>query len=616
MREYLYGFLFCLVSIGIFMRGLFFDESFYVIEAVIFLVFLIYLFYLLYSKRMIPTIPALLFIIPITCTVFLIISDINRIGTLQEVLRYSAYACFFFMLYSVRKEKKIAQAMEISIIWLGLTISVLSLLVYCRWVPFNSWIVNNRIGGPLEYPNSYGALMGAFFIYTLYLVVNKAAQQKKVLLSISMFSFLVQLFLSGSLGGVGVTIFVLIVSLFFISSSKQMLALYYSVINCVAGLLVYSVRDFPIIMFALFLLLAFSMPYVLAKGSGYLVSKKNLFPIWLIPGTLFILVITSVMGLQLYKQPTAIERIQMSKDAFRIIVQHPLGSGGNSWEMLYSAYQSYPYIASKLHNGYLNFIVDWGIVGAAVGIVIIVFMIKLGYHNKIQFSLPSILFCTVILLHATIDFTLTYGSVWFLVCWQLCLAIQPFNNKETTKKRVLLAPIILFTCFTLLMSSKLAYAELLNKQWSSDLSVTEATALLERGIKANPYDPELQRRVGALYARVFVMTEKEDYKKKALHYLQSSENLQPFNSELKLQLAESYKLLQEKDKLLNLLIRGIELDPFQKAFYNQAFEVINQLDQTEKVNKLEQKITRQYEQAKEGWKNMYLPDRYNAKGFN
>lgn len=614
MKDYLFGILFLILLIGIFTNGLFFDYDFYLFETVILVIFIVYMSNLLLRKKEIPILPIIVFIIPLLCLLYIFIPNNNLLGTYQELLRFSSYAAFFSLLYLISRDKKINAAMENSVVWLGLIISIMSLFVYCGWIPFESWLTSTRLGGPFEYPNSYGAIMGAFFIYSLFCLVNKSNPKENILLSISTFSFMVNLLLSNSTGAIGITIIVFLLSLFFIRGEKQYFTILLFFLNSGLALCIYLLRDYTLVMFIIFFVLAFLSIYIIKKIKSLNLIKFGNISSWIIP-TILILVSTSLFWFfKLHKQPTAIERIQMSKDAFNIFLNHPLGLGGNSWEMVYSSYQSYPYISSELHNGYLDFIVNWGVLGIiAVSLLIFVF-VKVCLKNNKYLSTPSILFCSVILLHSALDFTLAYGSVCFLLCWHLSLAIKPESKTLTTNNRMTFIPIILLSLFATIISSKFAYAEFLNSQWSSDLKVESALVLLEKGRNANPYDPEIQRRTGALYTRLYVLTQQKELKEKALYYLQKSESLQPNNSELKLRLLDNYKSLQEKEELIYLAIRGIKSDPFQKVFYEEALSTIEEIEGKD-ITKIKNEITQLLEHNTQRWKNTNLTENYNAKNF-
>lgn len=614
MKDYLFGILFLVLFIGIVTNGLFFDQHFYVFETVILVAFIVYMIHLLLRKKELPLLPLIVFIIPFLCLLYIFIPNNNLLGTYQEFLRFSSYASFFCLLYFISRDKKMNDAMENSVVWLGFIISIMSVVVYCGWIPFESWLTSNRLGGPLQYPNSYGAIMGAFFMYSLFRLVHTSNAKENILLAISTFSFMVNLLLSNSTGAIGVTILVFLLSLFFVQGEKQYFTILLFLLNSGLALCVYLLKDYTLIMIISFFALAFLSIYSVEKIKRLNFIKFGKISSWMIPTILLFVSACLVWFFKLHKQPTAIERIQMSKDALDIFLNHPLGLGGNAWETIYSSYQSYPYISNELHNSYFDFIVNWGISGILVVCVLIVVFAKFCLHNKQALSIPSILFCSVILLHAALDFTLAYGSVWLLLCWHIALAIKLEHKTVTTNNRMIIIPVVLLSLFATIFSSKFAYAEFLNAQWSSDLKVESALALLEKGEKANPYDPEIQRRTGALYTRLYVLTQEDEFKEQALDYLQKSESLQPGNSELKLRLLENYKALQEKEEVLHLAIRGIKSDPFQKAFYEEALSTIEEMEGKD-MTKTKNEITQLLEYHTQRWENTNLPENYNAKNF-
>ncbi|MFD1903705.1 O-antigen ligase family protein [Paenibacillus rhizoplanae] len=68
-----------------------------------------------------------------------------------------------------------------------------------------------------------------------------------------------------------------------------------------------------------------------------------------------------------FKQHSVLERFTFYKDAMKVVKDYPiLGSGGGGWASLYEEYQNNPYISRQVHNFFLQYLIEVGIVGFIV----------------------------------------------------------------------------------------------------------------------------------------------------------------------------------------------------------------------------------------------------------
>ncbi|QWU15489.1 O-Antigen ligase [Paenibacillus sophorae] len=116
---------------------------------------------------------------------------------------------------------------------------------------------------------------------------------------------------------------------------------------------------------------------------------------------------------------TVAARGLMYRDALRFAAEAPwLGRGGETWRSAYLAVQSRPYVGSQVHSGYLDLLLNVGVIGAAAAAISLAaagWLIKTHARRL----LPPFL---VIVLHGAVDFDWSYGLFWLLLFWLPALA--------------------------------------------------------------------------------------------------------------------------------------------------------------------------------------------------
>lgn len=121
---------------------------------------------------------------------------------------------------------------------------------------------------------------------------------------------------------------------------------------------------------------------------------------------------------------TADARAVIYRDALRLAREQPwLGQGGETWRSLYLAVQSQPYVGSRTHSGYLDIVLDVGVAGLAAIILLIIApgLYRLRRHPHL-FAAYAVLAA-----HAAADFDWSYSLVWMLLFWLPAL-VEPSSR--------------------------------------------------------------------------------------------------------------------------------------------------------------------------------------------
>ncbi|MFK0525594.1 O-antigen ligase family protein [Paenibacillus illinoisensis] len=111
---------------------------------------------------------------------------------------------------------------------------------------------------------------------------------------------------------------------------------------------------------------------------------------------------------------TGLSRLRMWRDALELWSGAAwLGHGGDTWRSMFRAIQSSPYVGGEVHNGLIDIALDTGL----IGLIIICAWFAFTIRNTVKYAaclVPSML---VFVLHGTIDFDWSFTLVWMLFIW-------------------------------------------------------------------------------------------------------------------------------------------------------------------------------------------------------
>lgn len=121
-----------------------------------------------------------------------------------------------------------------------------------------------------------------------------------------------------------------------------------------------------------------------------------------------------------FRPETASARAAMYADAAELLRRSPwLGQGGDTWRHAFRSIQSQPYVGSEVHSGYLDLALDLGLIGLAVALLWLGVM-AIPLLRTRSALLPPYL---ALLMHSAVDFDLSYGLVWLLLLWAAAIGI-------------------------------------------------------------------------------------------------------------------------------------------------------------------------------------------------
>jgi|GEM_PF-5225202 len=462
----------------------------------------------------------------------------------------------------------------------------------------------HRFESYIEYPNTFAVIIGALFFYSFYASFLSQDRLMTLFLRAPLALQLFMLFGSESRGALVIFFVIGVFSLFLFCTNKQLKILASAIIILFEALLMYwlYLSQYEIY-FIMMILLSFGINSVLPVMFNRIKVMRPM-PRFLIPlgllmmmgtGLWVILTNHSILSVLPENISSKLSRLNQLnslesrgvfyEDALALVKQAPLiGSGAGTWETTYYVVQSYPYQSKESHNGYLDFMMDVGLLGTVIIFIVFGFIIYCIFKKLKEEDRFIFVPVAYILAHSLMDFNFAYGFIWFLLIWLISpfvhmtgtLENQRFSqlNQSIVKKGVII--IIAVMSLTVLIVSFRFNAATQAERTQPSLSGAMRNAEL------NPFNPSYRMNVLLLDAPN--MTQ-EDF----LNEGEAILALEPENAELYSQLALLYNRFDLLEEALGLLIDAAEYDPYHHTHLEITGDLALRLyHDTEEENMLKQ----------------------------
>lgn len=310
-----------------------------------------------------------------------------------------------------------------------------------------------------------------------------------------------------------------------------------------------------------------------------------------------------------FKQHSVLERITFYKDAIKVVKDYPiLGAGGGGWSSLYEHYQNNPYTSRQVHNFFLQFLIEVGIVGFIVFMSFILYIFYKyirGYVKRDKDDFENGFFYLIIalsiLIHSLLDFNMSYAFMGILVFLGLAGMATVMDSKQLRRNwnkaglrlgyltiLSIGALFLVFLSISYIGSSNTALKARNLVGYSN--SYEEIKTPLMETLKKRPNHPESVLYLSSLDQQVFSQTQDEQYLDEAYSVLTRALKDEPYNKSILIQLAGYYDLKGQSD-----LAYGVYLDNADKFNWdidwydnliNRSFalgqQAYNQKDETKK----------------------------------
>ncbi|SEU15305.1 O-antigen ligase [Paenibacillus sp. NFR01] len=268
-----------------------------------------------------------------------------------------------------------------------------------------------------------------------------------------------------------------------------------------------------------------------------------------------------------FKQHSVEERFTFYKDAVKVIKDHPvLGAGGGGWAALYEQYQNNPYTSRQVHNFFLQYLIEVGIVGFIVFIGFIGYIFygyirtylkreKSDFENGFLFYIIAL----SILVHSLLDFNLSYafmGILIFVGLGGMTAAIEGKPKQAVWRQPglrlaymgVLAIGVIalLFVSGNYISSTNAAYKG--KNLIGVSTSYEQIKAPLVKALNKRPFHPESAFYLSSIDQQVYNQSKDEQYLTESYNVLTKALKYEPYNKDLLKQLAAYYDLKEQGEQ--------------------------------------------------------------------
>ncbi|GGH38896.1 O-antigen ligase family protein [Paenibacillus segetis] len=391
------------------------------------------------------------FIIAALYSVHLVIGPQSFQATTEALLRWTFYGVFGVTLYRVGREKEGRRLLKMGWLAMGTLLVTTALATIYGILPLPHIILRTdndeiaatgaRLGGLLQYPNTFGMVMAVCLLERLMAIASLSVtdlSRKKLLIASgsTVLTLLIALclLLTESRGayvaaGVG-----WIAGWFLLRGDKRLIYLIQSGIVVIAAAflawqLTHAKLAPPLFSGLVSLVVVMAVVLMLSRMSTQVLNLRRRTYRYIMAYfcggfsllIAFVLLACGGLLLRLFRLGTLSARTVMYSDAWKLFKNAPwIGDGGDAWRKLFHSIQSKPYVGTEVHSGFLDILLDLGILGFLI-LMLGLFAIFTGLIKSRSILLPS---CIVLVLHSAFDFDMSYGLVWMLLAWMVGLSFE------------------------------------------------------------------------------------------------------------------------------------------------------------------------------------------------
>lgn len=381
-------------------------------------------------------------------------------STIEQGIRWSTYAAFLWIttigFNSVRGRQWLSVAVQAA----GVFVVWGALAGWMGWISFPDIVmttgdarlsaVGARLSGFVQYPNFLGAITGAYLLWSWLLLVRSRSQLSFFFVSLQLLPIMLAFLLTESRGAWLVTALGWLLGLLLVSRLERIKWLLYSGWTMLSAGAAYrfvvhigarggagtaesgeQINEALLLIGALVITVA-GFAWIrlwLAKGAESHRIVYFAWGGWIAVLTIMSLLLPSVIHGRLSGHfQTVGARKLFYIDAFKLIKQAPfLGHGGDTWRMMFTQIQSQPYVGSEVHSGYLELMLDLGVIGLLLVIgVSAVLIYRVWCYDRL-----GLLPIMVLLVHAAIDFDMSFGYYWLLlISWFVLYGGTKVNSNQ------------------------------------------------------------------------------------------------------------------------------------------------------------------------------------------
>lgn len=591
-------FIVCFILYAFFHQG-FYNVSDWLVPAVfLFSASLIYFIYVWIRNEAWSPFDFVLFTLPLFYGAALLFEVESVDRTIKELIKVTMYGCFYFLLHSIKREKKGSHLLIKGFIALSYTILISTYSVVFQlfsvphfWLELNRQVsgLGVRLGGFLGYPNAFAIVIVSFLLFHLLQSTQCQTWKSRAIHIFPLIPYAVLLLLTESRGAWIVMSICWMIGIFLLNIKSQVQYLLLSLGTAIGTNFVYfeagRLIEGSLILVVLIILLSGLLVWSSQWMDLISIKWNKLFIFPAVICMIFFLVVLDViyhgMIYRLLPLPlqsrltmdagTLSDRFLYVKDAWNAVEQFFwTGAGGEAWKSLMYQTQTSPYISHELHNFLMDIWVEIGIFGFIAVCVFLFLAVGKMFRSRSLFLPPFL----AILFHSMIDFSISYGFIVFLLFYYYVLSPDELNAKvidlHLPKLGWFMIKMVILILLTIMIviSCRLAMAETAFQQNDG-----------VRAIELNPYNMNYR------------LNEAVEHPETAISLIEGGLPYEPNHSFAIYQLAVLYGKEEKTQKAMNFYERAIELDRYDAYKYEGYLEYLIRIKE---INSAE-RVFRQYE---------------------
>jgi len=284
------------------------------------------------------------------------------------------------------------------------------------------------------------------------------------------------------------------------------------------------------------------------------------------------------------------ERLTFYKDSFSILKSKPIfGGGGGTWKALYLKYQSLPYNSTEAHNYFLQTMVETGIIGITIFILLILaFVVHLlrAWKKKDTLTISILFSILALLVHSGLDFNFSFHSIP-IIFWTLIslLEYKTFADMKLKIKKIdfrdkniglgiptaFAIPLLLFS-----ISLYSAYAiSIENSNTINQIPLDESIGKMNKAVLLDPFHPNIRIDLAKMLRYYGLETGQFDLVEKAENHYKKAVKYSSYNSIVLQEITNHYINIANFEKGFEHLDRSMKVAPLNTNNYEFKSDIYN-----------------------------------------
>lgn len=452
-------------------------------------------------------------------------------------------------------------------------------IVVTLWSYFQPNLEQGRYGGVFEYANVTAIVVGAFFLFGLLQYVGEQRPKLALFWLLPLLPMATLVALTASRGALLALAAAWLLTLWLVPGSQQLLF----VTMTVAHIVLVAMLTFPVVFIGGVgvVLVHFGMRKLTWQPSPLLLPLISV----IIGG---VVVVSKWQGIHhiLTGRNTATERFVHWHDGL-LVAQDSLwfGHGYGGFARHITRFQSEPYRTIEAHNGYLDLLINYGVIGTVALFCVVVWLAYRLITNWQPTSKAPLIFISAIAIHSALDFTQAYGFVGILVVYAFALLYTPNAIIKMRVANMVMVTTIVMGVMYITGTTLVAKAYDKRLKNISDVEVYEQT--VQRAIRLDRHEPLYAIKQLAYDVKVYEQTETTDHYEQVIQRATAIAERFAASPTVLLQIAMYLEAAQAYEQSETLVERVIALDRYNEKAYALGIKlgVKQAIEETEVANK-------------------------------